>query len=95
MKIFTPNRETFAELRFDIDFVVPLQNQFIVDEKSFFIRFVLKLLPLPLKLEVLLVLKPEAKQKQSRSKAEAKSKAVALLFRLKQKSNPFVTNRYN
>jgi hypothetical protein len=68
LKKLTPNRETFAELRFDIDFVVPLQNQFIVDEKSFFIRFVLKLLPLPLKLEVLLVLKPEAKQEAKQSR---------------------------
>jgi hypothetical protein len=64
LKILTPNRATFAEQEFDIAFIVPLQNQFIVDEKSFFIRFVLKLLPLPLKLEVLLVLKPEAKSRK-------------------------------
>jgi hypothetical protein len=86
--MLTPNRVTFAEQELDIAFVVPLQNQFIVDEKSFFIRFLLKLLPLPLKLEVLLVLKPEAKQKQ-------KAERVALLLHFKQKSNPFVTNRYN
>jgi len=86
--MFTSNRVTFAEQQFDLAFLVPLQNQFIVDEKSFFIRFVLKLLPLPLKLEVLLVLKPEANQKQ-------KAERVALLLHLNQKSNPFVTNRYN
>jgi hypothetical protein len=74
--MLTPNRVTFAEQELDIAFVVPLQNQFIVDEKSFFIRFLLKLLPLPLKLEVLLVLKPEAKQKQ-------KAERVALLLHLK------------
>jgi hypothetical protein len=64
LKILLPNRVTLAEQKFDIRFLLPLQNQFIVDEKSFFIRFVLKLLPLPLKLKVLLVLKPEARQEQ-------------------------------
>jgi hypothetical protein len=62
----------------------------LLTKKAFFIRFLLKILPLPLKLEVLLVLKPEAKQSKTK---QSKAEKVALLLHLKQKSNPFVTKR--
>jgi hypothetical protein len=80
MSVF--KRAAFLEKVLEFIFIT-IQNQFIVEEKSFFIRFLLKILPLPLKLEVLLVLKPEAKQKQSKSK---KQKRLLFCFTLNKRA---------